>query len=339
MSNQSTSPSPERFFGAVTAYQQSAIIKGAIELDLFTAIAEGAATAAALAASRQTSERGMRILCDYLVIIGFLTKAEGQYGLTPESSVFLDRRSPSYLGPTIEFLQSPLFLTAYEQIAEAVRKGGTTLDEEGSMSPENPVWLRFARTMTPIMVQPAQMIAQLMPVETDRHVRLLDLAAGHGIFGITFAQRYPNLEVVAVDWAPVLEIATENARKAGVSDRYRTLPGSAFEIEFGEGFDLVLLTNFLHHFSAETCEGLLKKIHAALNDRGRVGTLDFIPNEDRVTPPAAALFSMTMLASTAAGDAYTFNEYREMFRRAGYSRSEIHSLGPSPEQLIVSYKQ
>ncbi|MCI0663231.1 MAG: class I SAM-dependent methyltransferase, partial [Acidobacteria bacterium] len=239
MSNQSAQPSPELFFSTVNAFQHTEVMRGAIELSVFTAIAEGNTTAKALAAKCDASERGMRILCDYLTILGFLTKESGQYGLTQDSALFLDRRSPAYLGGTIEFLLAPLFADAFKDMAAVVRKGSTLVSDDGSVSPENPVWVRFARVMMPLMVMPAQFIAQLIEVDKNRKIKVLDIAASHGIFGITFAQKSPNIEVVAVDWAPVLEVARENAQKFGVIDRYRLLPGSAFEVDFGGDYDLV----------------------------------------------------------------------------------------------------
>ncbi len=146
---------------------------------------------------------------------------------------------------------------------------------------------------------------------------MLDIAAGHGLFGINIARHNPQAEIVALDWASVLEVAKENARKSGVESRYSTIPGSAFEVEFGEGYDLVLLTNFLHHFDPPTCEGLLRKVHAALAPGGRAVTLEFVPNDDRVTPPEAATFSMIMLGSTPHGDAYTFAEFDAHVQKCG----------------------
>src|ERR1700690_1497391 len=90
-------PSPDLFFATMNAYQRTAALKAALELDLFTAIGEGAQTADALAEHLKVAPRGARILCDYLVVIGFLTKQGAQYGLTPDSAVFLNRRSPAYL--------------------------------------------------------------------------------------------------------------------------------------------------------------------------------------------------------------------------------------------------
>jgi ubiquinone/menaquinone biosynthesis C-methylase UbiE len=338
MSEQTQQPSPELFFQTVNAYQQTAAIKAAVELDVFTAVGEGARTARELAARCQVSERGVRILCDYLVIIGFLTKEGGAYGLTPDSAAFLDRRSPAYMGGTLEFLLSPMLTGGFEDLAAAVRKGGTVASEGGTVAPENPVWVKFARAMVPMMMLPAQAMAQVVNEGGGGRLKVLDIAAGHGVFGISIARQNPQAEVVALDWPNVLEVAKENARAAGVADRYRTLEGSAFEVDFGTGYDVVLLTNFLHHFDPPTCEGLLRKVHAALADGGRALSLEFVPNEDRVSPPVAAAFSLMMLGGTPAGDAYTFPEFERMFRAAGFSRSELRQLPATPEQLIISHR-
>ena len=143
-------------------------------------------------------------------------------------------------------------------------------------------------------------------------------------------------EVGAREDQSILEVARENAEKAGLSERYSVLPGSAFEVEFGTGYDVVLLTNFLHHFSIEACEGLLEKIHAAMKPNGIVVTLEFIPNEDRISPAVDAGFSMMMLASTPEGDAYTFTQLESMFRNAGFSRSQLHQLLPLPQRVVLS---
>lgn len=128
----------------------------------------------------------------------------------------------------------------------------------------------------------------------------------------------------------------ENAEKFSVGERHSLLPGDAFETEFGGPYDLVLVTNFFHHFDPPTCETLMRKIRTALAAGGRCVTLDFVPDEDRVSPPMAAGFAMMMLGTTARGDAYTFAEYEAMFRNAGYVSSSRHSLHRSPGTVIVS---
>jgi ubiquinone/menaquinone biosynthesis C-methylase UbiE len=331
-------PSPVLFFETLSAYERTEALKAAVELDLFTAIGEGAATAQAAAKRCGASERGTRILCDFLAVIGFLTKDGNSYGLTPDTAKFLDKKSPAYAGAAMGFLTSPMLTDGFKNLAAAVRKGGTVLAGEGDLEPNHPIWVEFAHSMAHLMALPAMLIANLLNVADGRKLKVLDIAAGHGIFGITLAQHNPNVEVVAVDWANVLEVAKENAQKAGVAARHRTIAGSAFEVDFGAGYDLVLLTNFLHHFDIATCEKLLKKVHAGLVSGGRAVALEFVPNEDRISPPPAATFSLKMLAGTPHGDAYTFAEYQRMFANSGFSRTELRQLPPTFEQLVISEK-
>src|SRR5207245_935840 len=113
----------------------------------------------------------------------------------------------------------------------------------------------------------------------------------------------------------------------------KKLPGDALRVDYGAGYDVVLLTNFLHHFDTATNESILKKVHTALKPGGRAITLEFVPNEDRISPPAPATFSLIMLAGTPSGEAYTFPEFERMFKNAGFQRSEIHELPGLPEKV------
>src|SRR6267154_2608265 len=330
-------PTPALLFDTITAHQRTEAIKAAIELSLFTSIAAGNKSAEAIAKASDASQRGTRILCDYLVIIGFLTKQDDTYSLTPDSAMFLDQNSPAYMGTVIEFMLSPMLTDNFNDLAAVVKKGGS-ISEEGTIAPDHPVWVKFARAMAPMMALPAQLLAPLVDPNANESLKILDIAAGHGLYGLAFAKRNPNAEVTAVDWANVLEVAKENAQAAGVSDRYHTKAGSAFDVDYGNGYDLVLLTNFLHHFDPPTCEMLLRKVHNALADGGRAVTLEFIPNPDRVSPPQAAAFSLMMLGGTPGGDAYTYAEFETMFRNAGFAHSEWHELPPTIQRVVISNK-
>jgi len=331
-------PSPQLFFQTINAYQRTEALKAAIELQAFTAIAEGNATVPEIAKRCQTSDRGMRILCDFLSIMGFLIKDADRYTLTPDTALFLDKNSPAYLGDALEFISSPMLTEGFSKIADAVRKGGTAMTGEGTIAPEHPVWVKFARGMAGMMALPAQLMAKLVDPAADKELKILDIAAGHGLFGLAFAKSNPQARVVALDWPSVLEVAKENASGAGVADRYSTIEGSAFDVEYGTGYDLILLTNFLHHFDPATNETLLRKVHAALADGGRAVTLEFVPNEDRISPPDTAAFSLVMLSGTPSGDAYTFVELERMFANAGFAGSELHQLPPTVEQVVISRK-
>jgi len=331
-------PSPARVFDAFTAYQRSAAMRAAIDLDLFTAIGAAGATAAELAARSGAAERGVRSLCDRLVADGFLTKSADRYGLALDAQLFLDRTSPAYVGSAITFLTAPTIRGAFDRLTEAVRRGGTAIGAEGTLAPEHPVWVEFARAMAPMAGLTGEVVATALGAGGPMRGTALDVAAGHGLFGIALARRNPELRVVAQDWPNVLQVAQENAEKAGVADRFAQLPGSAFEVDFGTGHAIVLLTNFLHHFDPPTNESLLRRVHAALAPGGRAVAVEFVPNEDRVTPPEAAGFSLTMLATTPAGDAYTFAEYERMFRAAGFAEVAQQDLAPLPQRAVIAVR-
>jgi ubiquinone/menaquinone biosynthesis C-methylase UbiE len=338
MSSPAKQPTPQLFFQTINAYQQTEGLKAAIELETFTAIGEGKTTAPEIAKRCRTSERGMRILCDFLCIIGFLSKDGKSYSLTPDSAMFLDKHSPAYLGGVTEFMLSPMLTDPFKNFTEAVRKGGTTMPEGGTVSHDNPIWVKFARAMAPMMALPAQLTAKLVDSTADRKLKILDIAAGHGLYGLAFAKNNPQASIIALDWPKVLEVAKENARNAGVADRYSTIEGSAFDVDYGTNYDLILLTNFLHHFDPPTNEALLRKVHTALAEGGRAITLEFVPNEDRISPPDAAAFSVMMLGTTPAGDAYTFPELERMFANAGFAGSEMHELPPTIQRVVISEK-
>jgi 2-polyprenyl-3-methyl-5-hydroxy-6-metoxy-1,4-benzoquinol methylase len=276
------------------------------------------------------------MLCDFLTTFDLLEKAGNNYRLSPDSAAFLSQRSPAYMGTMARFLLMPGIRNNFDDLTGAIRRGGVQTSGN-TVSDENPIWVEFARSMVPMMVPAAHAIADLLDASSAESMKVLDIAASHGVFGITIAQRNPRAEVVAVDWKAVLAVAEENARAANVAQRYRTLSGDAFKVDFGGGFDVALVTNFLHHFDAPTCTNFLKKIYASLKPGGRVVVLEMVPNADRVSPPVPARFALTMLAGTPAGDAYTFEEFRQQLEAAGFRGVSAHAL-PTPETVLLATK-
>jgi len=329
-----TEVSPFRLFQAINAYQLTEAISSAIELDIFTAIGEGHSTTEKLAQHCRIAERGARILCDFLVVHEFLCKSASGYSLTEDSAKFLDRRSPAYMGSCTQFLLTDDIRRTFRDLTNSIRHGGC--QHTYAHAPDSPVWVAFARSMAPMMMVASQGLASIVVGDQNRSLKVLDIAAGHGLFGIAVLRANPQAEVTAVDWNSVLEVARENATKLGVALRYKTIPGSIFDVEIGTHYDLILVPNFLHHFDQPTNEMLLKKLHRALKPGGKVATLEFIPDEDRVHPPMPAAFALIMLAETPAGDAYTRIELESMFNRAGFSRHEFYPMPPSPHSVLLS---
>jgi ubiquinone/menaquinone biosynthesis C-methylase UbiE len=324
--------SPDLFVDAVLAYQQTAAIKAAVELDLFSKIASGHNTAERLAHRTGATVRGIRILCDYLTVQGHMEKQADEYRLTPSTAAFLDRSSASWIGSIVEYLAAPEMISLFlDDPTSYVRNGGSI--GLANNAPDHPIWVKFARAMVSFRAPLATNIASELAGKSPRKV--LDVAAGHGMFGIAIARAVPGAEITAVDWPAVLSVARESAEAAGVSERYHTLAGSAFEVEWGTGFDLVLLANFLHQLDHDTCVALLRKVRESLVSGGCAVVVELVPNEDRVSPRFPAMFSFQMLGSTPQGEAYTAGEFEDMGRAAGFKKATVKSLPPTPQSLIL----
>ena len=334
--NQAEEPlNPGLVFDMMFARQRTAALKAAIDLDLFRAVGEGPGDVASIVRHCRASKRGIRILCDFLVVHGVLVKQGLCYKHTPTSAAFLDPKSPACLASIAQFITNQSMNEPLEKLRDIVRSGRTSLEGDGNVEPENPIWVQFAETMAPMMVPVAGPLAAAVLNGHDGPMSVLDVAAGHGLFGIEIAKQNKQAYVTGLDWAPVLRVAMKNAERAGVHDRYHMLPGSAFEVDFGGPYDAVLLTNFLHHFDKCTCVGLLTKVRSSLKNGGRAATLEFVPNEDRVSPPMPAAFSLTMLMTTPAGDAYTFTELSAMYSEAGFVNIAAHPIPTSPQTIVL----
>jgi 2-polyprenyl-3-methyl-5-hydroxy-6-metoxy-1,4-benzoquinol methylase len=197
--------------------------------------------------------------------------------------------------------------------------------------------VKFAQAMMPLMYMPAELMAAELRKAGEAH-KVLDVAAGHGMFGIAVAKHNPGAQIYASDWKNVLEVARENAENMGVGARYHLIPGNAFESDFGGGYDLILIPNFLHHFDVPTCATFMRKVNAALAPGGRAAIVEFVPNPDRVTPSTAAAFSRMMLATTPSGDAYTYAEIEGIAKSAGFARVEAAPEPLGIQTLVIAHK-
>jgi hypothetical protein len=331
--SESDVPSSARVGMCLAVFQVSAALKAAIELDLFVAVAEGNVTVEALASRCQAAARGVRILADYLVMNGFLTKHGDSYDLAAETRYYLDRRSPHYLGAQVAFQQGPYVWGQFGQLSECVRRGGAR-SGANALDPNHEIWATFAR----VMVKPMESVAQTaIPVvrsvlRKQGAMRILDVAASHGMFGITFAKEDPTCQVVALDWPEILEVTREHVAANGLTDRFTFVSGSVLEADIGDGYDVVLIPNLLHYLDRATNVAVLKKVRAAMKAGGVVAIVEYAPNDDRISPQYAA-FALFVLAISPTGDAYTVKEIWSMCAEAGFKQWGGWETGN--ERLII----
>jgi len=330
-------PPPGLVFNALMSFQISAVLRTAIEIDLFTAIADGYTTVEALAVRCKVNARGMRILANHLAINGFLTKRSNTFDLTTETRSLLVRHSPQYVGHQVDFTQSSFMWTQFGCLTQAVREGGAQL-QGNALEPDHDLWVTFARVGSGAMGNEAALVPPIVDkLLLERRASpprtILDVAAGHGMFGISFAKAYPTCRVVAQDWPRVLEVARENARQHGVADRFHTIAGGILEADIGTGYDVVVVANLIHYLDRATSVQILKKVRNAMNPGALLTIAEFAPNEDRISPPHVATFALLCLAISPAGDAYTISEIFSMCAEAGFTNLSAWNL--KLERLLV----
>ncbi len=129
-------------------------------------------------------------------------KQDGRYSHTPTSKLFLDPRSPNCVASIAKFLGNPDTVQPALNLADIVCDGRTILPGDGTMDAENPVWVEFAHSMAPMMAPMAGPLGSIALDGRSGPMSVLDIAAGHGLFGIEVARQNLEARIVAVDWAP-----------------------------------------------------------------------------------------------------------------------------------------
>ncbi len=313
------------------AFERTLALRTAIELDLFTRIGSGANTIRALSAASGASERGLRALCDYLTVQGHLLKRGARYSLTLNSRLYLTTASPAYFGSAVKFFASDATVAAFCRLRQTVERGTACSEDFAELD-----WVEYARSMVPLAEATAQFAAKALAGVSKDPIQVLDLGAGHGLYGLAIAAQNSAAQIFALDAPQVLEIAMGNARESGVAERYHPVPGDAFETDFGGPYNLVLAANLAHHFDEASNIRLFQKVRAALKPAGRIALIEWVPNADRVSPAHDAAFALTVLATSARGSIYTLTEYSRMLRAAGFRRVRRLDTGGFGRWIITA---
>lgn len=305
------------------AFQESRVLLTALELDVFSTVGEGGATAADVAQRLGTEPRATEMLLNALVALGALLKRDTIFRCTAESKA---------LGPARPGLLHTVHLwNTWSTLTECV-KAGRPVQSRG---PEG-----FPEERTRDFIAAMHARAQDSAKETVRlsgihHAkRMLDVGGGSGAFSIAFAQACPELRVEILDLGPVVLLGERYIREAGLQDRVRVRPGDMRTAELGQGYDLILLSAVCHMFGEDENRALIQRCARALVPGGHLVIREFILEEDRAAPAFAALFALNMLVGTEHGNTYTEGQYRSWMAEAGLG--SITRPDPDGDVLVAA---
>jgi 2-polyprenyl-3-methyl-5-hydroxy-6-metoxy-1,4-benzoquinol methylase len=329
---------PETLMQMFQGVQVAGVLTAGIQLGVFDSLAAGPAGAEAVAARIKCPVRSTRILLDALAAFGLLRKEARTYALSDLSQAHLVPGKPMYMGDLAGLFSGPQMWTGYLRLAEAVKNDGTVMPEHAE-TPRYPFWETFARSTGAIAFPAAAALDGHLGswIASRPKVRVLDIAAGSGIYGFTLA-KHANVELTSLDWPNVLVETRQWAKRLGVDEsRVRYLEGNLFEVDFGGPFDLVVMSHIYHHFDDATCSGLTRKVAVAMSPSGRLAIHDFLFDET-LANPMGAIFSTTMLVSTRRGEAFAEADYKKWIRDSGLTHVATHASAGMPSSFVLADK-
>jgi ubiquinone/menaquinone biosynthesis C-methylase UbiE len=313
------------------AYAPPLILGAAIEHRIFDLLADGAKTAAEVSRENGASLRGVRAIMNALVGFELLEKDdEGRYSLTPESAAFLVRKNPDYLGGILR--HGDQLIPRWLHLSEIVKTGkpAMAVNQEGDGSA---FFVDFVEDLFPVGYPSAKALAAAFPQAR----KVLDVAAGSGVWSIPLAQNSKEVRVTALDWPGVLPATRRVTERMGVAGQYEFLAGDLNSADLGNGYDLATLGQILHSEGETHSRALLGRVFQALAPGGTIAIAEFIANEDRTGPPLAMLFAVNMLVNTEDGDTFTVTEISQWLREAGFVDPRTMEV-PAPSPLILASK-
>lgn len=319
------------------AFAPPLMVVAAVRNRVFESLAEGPKTVAELGDATGASKRGLTALTDGLAGLGLLARdGSGRFQLTPESDAFLVPGKPGYLGGF--FVHVPnLLMDNWTALPEVVRTGRprTSVNQERAGSP---FFLELVEGLFDTNYPAARALGQALNIDkANEPVRVLDLAAGSGVWSIALAHLSPQVRATAVDWPNVLDITRRVVARNGLQDRYEFVGGDLLQADFGNGYDVATLGHILHSEGEQRSRDLLRKVNDALKPGGRIAIAEFLVNRDRSGPVTGLLFAVNMLVHTDAGSTYSFEEISDWLKDAGFT--DMQSIpAPAPSPLIVAQR-
>ncbi|MGY2989690.1 methyltransferase [Bradyrhizobium brasilense] len=331
---------PEHIMQIGLGFWASKTLLSAVELGVFSTLADGPADLPTLQRTLALHQRSARDFLDSLVALRLLERENGIYSNTPDTDLYLDRAKPSYIGGILEMANARLY-GFWGSLTEALRSG--ELQNEGKGGGEdlfaalyaNPDRLRgFLTAMSAISAGAAHAIAGKFP--WSEYKTFMDLGSAQGMVPATLAHDHPHLTGIGFDLPAVKPVFEEFIAQRGLEDRVRFRGGNFFEDPLPE-VDVIIMGHILHDWDLAKKRALLGKAFDALPKGGAIIVYDAIIDDDRRENAFGLLMSLNMLIETAGGFDYTGEDCQAWMRDVGFSRTRVEPL-VGPDSMVIGFK-
>lgn len=312
-------------------YRSSIILMSAVQLGICDVLYDQVYSAPELAKILKTDIRALEILLNALVSLDFLEKEGGRYKNSQKSNDYLVEGKENYLGDL--FKHDFHLIKRWIQLPEVIATGKPVPRNQNAWSSGQQ--RDFIMAMENLAKASARQLLKVLDLSTVR--RFLDVGGGPGTFSIMFCQHYPEMHAVVFDLPEVTEIAKGQIKQSGLEDRVTAHRGDYNLDPLGNGYDMVFLSNIIHSIGEESIGNLFKKSFQALNPGGKIIVKDFISEENMVSPPHAAIFSVNMLIGTEEGRCYSRNEIEKWLSKNDFVSLEYLAI-TDQNRLVIGTK-
>lgn len=295
---------------------KAAIFRAALELEVWEKVAAGKDTSEQLAATEGWDPFGTRMMLDALCSLRLLNKHDDSYSLVPEAEYYLLPDKPTYRG---NFVLTELMWEGNGQLAEAIRTGKRPIYRDFTIGAMADHWVAdYAGSwVSPERnVEQFDALWQALDIQPRDGLKVLDVACGPGRKSLSLARRHPGVQVTLLDWPQMLQVAKGVAAALGVEKQVTTIAGDLWTEDYGSNqYDIVWLGNITHFFSPEDNARLLRKSHDALAPGGVVIINSMVRRDGA---PSLLWIALWLYATSPCGDAYSFQDYKDMLEDAGF---------------------
>lgn len=346
MENQSNQPSPSAIMQTGTGFWASKILLSAIKFQLFTLLAEQKkmpARAIKNALNLKCTDRHLYDFLDALTVFGFLHREglleSAAYANTPATETFLDKKKPSYIGGILEMMNNRLY-SFWGNLEEALLTGLPQNEAKKSedffgLIYQDPVKLKeFINAMTGIQMGNFMTFAQKF--DFSKYKTLTDVGGSAGLLSLVVARHQPHMSCITFDLPPVEPIAKETIQQFQLADRVKAQSGDFFADAFPKS-DILTMGNILHDWDEEKKIMLMKKAYEALPEGGAFIAIEGIIDNERKQNVFGMMMSLNMLIETGTGFDYTFADFNNWAKTAGFKSTSLLPLA-GPSSAAIAYK-